>query len=437
MTNFKNNLLKRTSPSHLQMFLYSAFGAIAIGSTGLTAPFFIGFIRLVGFTTVEIGIMSGLLGICALFSIFASWLYESIKNVRLLYIFFLMTYTSFFCISIILGYLTYSSQSNLKIAIIVFYFLFFLFYSFSLAVFLPWLNSIVSKETWHSFFANRQVIGSVAAFSANFIAGRYLGANPVISNFIIVFSIAILFGIASGLSVIKIPLPLESGEKKFEIKNYLRSVRVCVLSEKFYIILISQFFKTFGITMTAPFIVLFLLEEIQIDFFQIAKLLNVSLVVALMGYKITGYLTKKFGNYSVYKYSLLSGLIIPVLFAVSKSDYYFIFYLIYFITGFYESSWLLSGIGLTFDYARFGKKSVFNSLQSMAGGLAAICAPIIGGFLIRIFNKLQINISIFGVTLTSYRILFLISIIFSSTAVLILFLNKTPTRSAGAGQPIR
>ena len=189
--------------------------------------------------------------------------------------------------------------------------------------------------------------------------------------------------------------------------------------------------------MMALFIVLFFLEEIQIGYFQIAKLLNVSLVVALIGYKITGYLTKKFGNYSVYKYSLLFGLIIPVLFAVSKSDYYFIFYLIYLIAGVYESSSLLSGIGLTFDYAGAGKKSVFNSLHSMAAGLAAIGAPIVGGFLIGFFNKLQINISIFGVALTSYRILFLISIVFSSTAVLILFLNKTPPRSAGVGQPIR
>ena len=413
------------------MFFYSTFGAIAIGA------FFTGFARKIGFNAVEIGIMSGLMGSVSLFSIFASWLYESIKRLRSLFISILMTSMLFFYISIILGYFTYSLQSNFKIAIIVFSFLFFLFYSFHLAIFLPWLNSIVNKENWHSFFANRQVIGGIAAFSTNFLAGRYLGDNPGIGNFIIVFSVATFFGVASGLSVIKIPLPSENEEKKFEIRNYLKNIKRCIFSEKFYIVLISQFFKSFGIMMIAPFIILFLLEEIKIDYFQIAKLLNVSLVVALVGYKIIGYLTKKFGNYSVYKYSLLLGLIIPVLFSVSRSDYYFIYYLIYFIAGLHQSSGLLSSIGLTFDYARTGKKSVYNSLNSMAGGLGAVFAPIVGGFLIRFFNSMQINISIFGVSLTSYRILFLISIIFNIIAVMILFLNRTPNRSIGTGKPIQ
>jgi len=429
--NLKVNLQKKTNLSHLQMFFYSTFGAIAIGA------FFTGFARKAGLSEVEIGIMSGLVGSCSLFSMFASWLYESIKRVRLLYIVILMIYTLFFCTSTFLGYLTYSSQLNLKIAIIVFYYLFFLFYIFSLQIFLPWLNSIVSKDDWHSFFSNRQVIGSVAAFAANFLAGKYLGDNPGIINFVIVFSIAAAFGIASGLSVIKLPEPEESEEKKFDIRNYLKNVKRCITGEKFYIVLTAQFFKSFAISMTAPFIIIFLLEEIQINYLQIATLINISLVVALIGYKLTGYLTKKFGNYSVYKYTLLAGLFLPVLFAVSTKDYYFIFYIIYFITGFYESSWLLSGIGVTFDYARLGKKSVYNSLSAMAGGLGAIGAPIIGGYLIRFFNSIEINASIFGVPLTSYRILFLISIIFTGVSVVILFINKPQYRSVGAGQPIR
>lgn len=429
--SLKVNFLKKTNLSHLQMFLYSAFGAIAIGS------FFTGFARKAGLSTLEIGIMNGLMGSCSLFSIFASWLYESIKRIRLLFISIFIASVLFFYVSVILGYFTYSIQGNLKVAIIVFAFLFFLLYVSSITILLPWLNSIVSKRDWHSFFANRLIIGGIAAFAANFLAGRYLGNNPGILNFIIVFSIASFLGIASTLSIIRMPIPSGNEQKKFEIKNYLRNVRRCIFGEKFYIILISQFFKAFGSTMIIPFIVLFLLEEIQIGYFQIAKLLNVSLVVALIGYKIAGYLTKKFGNYTVYKYSLLLGLIIPVLFSISKSDYYFIYYIIYFLTGFYESSWLLSGVGVTFDYAKTGKKSVYNSLQSMAGGLGAILAPIIGGLLIKYFNSLQINISIFGVTLTSYRILFLVSIIFTGISAIILFLNKTQNISIDAGQTIR
>ncbi|MCL5073833.1 MAG: MFS transporter [Actinobacteria bacterium] len=431
MANLKVNFLRKTNLSHLQMFLYSAFGAIAIGS------FFTGFARKAGLSTLEIGIMNGLMGSCSLFSIFASWLYESIKRIRLLFISIFIASVLFFYVSVILGYFTYSMQGNLKVAIIVFAFLFFLLYVSSITILLPWLNSIVSKRDWYSFFANRLIIGGIAAFAANFLAGRYLGNNPGILNFIIVFSIASFLGIASTLSIIRMPIPSGNEQKKFEIKNYLRNVRRCIFGEKFYIILISQFFKAFGSTMIVPFIVLFLLEEIQIGYFQIAKLLNVSLVVALIGYKIAGYLTKKFGNYTVYKYSLLLGLIIPVLFSISKSDYYFIYYIIYFLTGFYESSWLLSGVGVIFDYAKTGKKSVYNSLQSMAGGLGAILAPIIGGLLIKYFNSLQINISIFGVTLTSYRILFLVSIIFTGISVIILFLNKTQNISIDAGQTIR
>jgi hypothetical protein len=430
LISLKVNFPEKKDLSHLQMFLYSIFGAIAIGS------FFTGFARKVGLSTVEIGIMNGLMGSCSLFSIFSSWLYESVKRIRLLFISTFIASVLFFYASVIIGYFTYSVQSNLKVVIIVFVFLFFLFYVSSLTILLPWLNSIVKRRDWHSFFANRQVIGGIAAFAANFLAGRYLGNNPDILSFIIVFSIASFLGIASALSMIKVPIPSGSEEKKFEVRNYLKNVKSCIFGEKFYIILISQFFKAFGSALTAPFIILFLLEEIKIGYFQIAKLLNLALVVALIGYKIAGYLTKKFGNYKVYKYSLLLGLIIPVLFSVSKSDYYFIYYIIYFLTGFYESSWLLSGVGVIFDYAKSGKKSVYNSLQGMAAGFGAILAPIVGGLLIKFFNSLQINIIILGVTLTSYRILFLASIIFTGISVIILFQNKTQDKNIDVGQTI-
>lgn len=402
------------------MGFYSFFGAVAVGA------FFTGFARKAGFSEVEIGIMNGLIGSCALFSIFGSWLYESIKKVKLLYIFISITSILFFYLSVIFGYFAYSLQSNLKIALIIFVFLFFLFFILSIAILLPWLNSIVSRESWHSFFPNRQIIGGITAFSANLLAGKYLGDNPAIGNFIIVFSIATLFGLLSALSVIKLPSPLESGEKKFDIKNYLKNVKKCVFNEKFYFFLTSQFIKTFGGAMIGPFIILFLLEETKIGFFQISKLLNVSLVTGIIGYKITGYLTKKFGNYAVYKYSLLLGFFIPILFAVSKRDYYFIYYFIYFLSGFCESSLLVSGYGVIFDYAGAKDRSIYNSLYLFAMGVGAIGAPIAGGFLVRFFNSLQINVNIFGISLSSYRILFLTSVMFAGISVIILFLNKKP-----------
>lgn len=402
------------------MGLYSFFGTVAVGA------FFTGFVRKAGFSEVEIGIMNGLMGSCAIFSIFGSWLYESTKKIKLLYIFISITSILFFYLSVIFGYFAYSLQGNLKIALIIFIFLFFLFFILSNAILIPWLNSIVSRENWHSFFPNRQIIGSIIAFSANLLAGKYLGDNPGIGNFIIIFSIATFLGLLSALSVIKLPPPIESGEKKFDIKNYLKNVKNSVFNDKFYIFLTSQFIKTFGAAMIGPFTILFLLEETKIGFFQISKLLNVALVTGIIGYKITGYLTKKFGNYTVFKYSLLLGFFIPILFAISKRDYYFLYYFIYFLSGFCESSLLVSGYGVTFDYAGTKNRSIYNSLCSVASGVGAIIAPIIGGFLIRFFNTLQININILGISLSSYRILFLVSVIFTGISALILFLNKKP-----------
>jgi len=402
------------------MAFYSFFGAVAVGA------FFTGFVRKVGFSEVEIGIMNGLIGSCSIFSIIGSWFYESLKKIKLLFIFISITSTLFFYLSVILGYFAHSLQSNLKIALTISAFLFFLFFILSNAILIPWLNSIVSKESWHSFFPNRQIIGGIVAFSANLLAGKYLGDNPSIGNFIIVFSIATFFGLLSALSVIRLPQPLESEEKKFDIKNYLKNVKKCIFNGKFYIIMIAQFFKTFGAAMIGPFIILFLLEETKIGFFQISKLLNISLAVALTSYKLIGYLTKKFSNYSVYKYSSLLGFVIPILFSVSNKDYYFIYYLIYFISGIYESSWLVSSIGVTFDYAKGINRSVYNSLSSVAGGVGAISGPIAGGFLIKFYNSIQININIFGISLSAYRILFLTSIIFTGISVIILFLNKKP-----------
>ena len=293
------------------------------------------------------------------------------------------------------------------------------------------------NKAWHSFFPNRQIIGGIAVFATNFLAGRYLGENPDMIKFIILFSVVTFLGIFHSISVLKIPVPSETQTKSFEIKKYLRNVKKCVTNEKYYILLISQFIKWFGLSMTAPFIVLFLLEEIQIDYFQIATLINVSLVVGLVSYKIIGYLTKKFGNYSVFKYSAIIGFFIPVLFSISSSNYYFLFYLIFFLNGIFESSWLVSGFGITFDYAGPENRSIYNSLFMFSGGIGAIGAPVIGGFLVRFFNSMQINMNILGLSFTSYRILFLIGSVFAVISVILLFLNKVQSRIIGDGQPIQ
>ena len=96
--------------------------------------------------------------------------------------------------------------------------------------------------------------------------------------------------------------------------------------------------------------------------------------------------------------------------------------------GILNAGFFTSSVAIAFEYSEGMNKSVYNSLYFFIIGIASSIAPVIGGYLIRYFDKLNPDINLFFVKLTSIRLLFFISIIFILASIIFLPFIKKPSR---------
>lgn len=414
------DLFKQMKWAHLQMANWSVF------ITTTTGFILIGYVRQLGFNEVQIGILGGLIGFSGLFNLIGSWLVEGVKKINYLYASAAIFCVASFFSGIILGYFSYPLDNDYIIGLILFIlFLSFLSFAITVSALLPWLHNLVGEKKWGSFFGTRLVIGDIAGFITSFVIGKYLGENPSFLNFIIVFSVVSIFGFLAVFIMLKTPSAVDKGSKSLNIHFYLKLIKKSLCKKGFRIFLIMQFFRAFGFGIIFPFLTLYLLEEIILDYFQIAIFTNISMVFAIIGYKFWGYIQEKYSNYTALKWTGILSCLIMIFFIFNTRHNYYLLYVAFILGGqqmwgVLNAGYFTSSVAIAFEYSDGMNKSVYNSLYFFIIGLASSISPVIGGFIIRYFNKLNLNINLLFVQLTSLRLLFLISIIFILISVFFL-----------------
>jgi hypothetical protein len=384
-------------------------------TTATSLAFIVGYFRLIGFSEMQIGIYGGIIGLAGLFNIIGSWITQRSRDLKKVYLKYFSISIAFFVIGILISYIFQPITNNILAAtILLFLFLWHAFMSMTTSALLPWLNNIIGNNNWGNFFSTRLIIRDISAFIASFIVGIYLGNNPKISDFLLVFLLASIFGVLNNYFINKVP-GVVIDVQTFDLSSYVKIIKNIFKQDKFKCLFLLLFSRAFAYGLITPFQPIFLLEQLGLNYSKIAIIVNLSIVSSVLTYKSWARIQNKYGNYTGLKWCTILSIFVPFLWMFSSQNNILPIYLAVIVVGLSSlqgiagGGYYTSGIGMIYEHSDDNYKPIYTALYFFINGTATFISPIIGGFLLDRFNKIPLEIPLINIELGGYRLLFLIS----------------------------
>ncbi len=433
--SIKQDISEGVAWSHLQMMNNCIFAAAT------ATAFMIGYLRKIGFNEMQISMYGVIIGIAGLFNMFGAWVSLGFGNLKKAYLWLMSSSLVFCLIGLLISYAANPIRDSVMPFVIMFFMLLWQIFNYmGIPPLLSWLNNIVGAARWGSFFSTRMIVSDLSMFVTSMIAGILLGGDPQPSKFLLIFLGSLVFAVMSVLFISKLPnVTIEN--RAVSMKSFVRTFVRATKRKSFKYLLIAIFLKAFAYGLTMPFQPVFLLEKLHMDYTAIAVLTNISMVFAILSYKIWAYVQNRYGNYSSFKWTVILSVLTPFLWMVASPGFTWIVYVAFILVGF-GGNWGFAGAGnytsciaLLFEYANDEDKPICTSLYFFATGLASVIAPAAAGFLLRYFNANPMTVPLLNLKVDGYPLIFGLSgiILIGSLFVLPLIranMGKEPRENA-------
>ncbi len=392
----------------------------SIMSALTSGVFLAGFAILLGATPLQIGILSSLPLFANAFQIIGSYFIETGTSrkfvtvtgsliARLLWVLIMLVpvfmFQSKIAVWLIIAVFTISSICS----------------SASGVAWLYWTSDIVPKNLLGRFFSRRNIYLGVGGIAASLLAGLFLDIwkinHPPLSGFLILYSVAIVFGL---LSVLFLGLIKDVRIKGKPVSHnvFTDLVQRPYRDSNFRKLVRFGIFWGFAVGLAGPFFIVYMLKVINLDYLVVVALETLFGVSGLLSLKIWGKVVDKYGAKPVLVICTFLIALYPLFYIfLRKSDYLLLFP----INAVVGVAWAGTDFTTTQLLLRISpreNKSVYMSSFAAATGLAFAAAAIIGGILATYVINLSYTISF--VTLYGLHILFLVAAIlrlWSSTLI--------------------
>jgi hypothetical protein len=402
--------------ANFQVAMSSAFFA------AVSLAYMIGYFRKIGFNEIHIGIYGAIIGCASLSSIFGSWVAQKTCNYKKTVLAFYILSTLFCLVGVVTGYLTGNSASEAVPYLILSLMMLFQFGLYmATPVLLSWYHNIVGNDGWPRFFSTRMMIGDAAVLITSFIAGAVLGDNPGKGSFLIVFLPAILLGF-TGIYFMSMVPGTAVEEAYAGARDYLKTIAEVFKKPPFRSLLIVIFIRNFAYSMIMPFQPVFLLEKLKMDYIRISVLICLGTCASILAYKAWARVQKKYGNDRGLRWNMAASVIDPLLWMAAVQGNEISIYAAFILFGLAGAQGLVNAgyfpccLGTVLDFAEERLKPIYTSLYYIVYGIATTISPLAGGFLVRHFNALPIQIPWIQVEVDGYRLLFALSAVLLALA---------------------
>ena len=359
-----------------------------------------------GLNSDEIGILGSLMAFCQVLALISIpiTLYFGSKLVSITTLF-----TRYIFLLIFLIVPLY--QHNL---LLVFYLLFFAMLMFAIcrslseAAFVPWMQEFIPRDVRGRIIGINGIICTPFALAASYAIKMWLDSREGLDRFYPVFIIAIISGFISALLLIKI----KGGKKIVNRENdhgYLKNLFSASKDKNFNLFLISSGTQYLVITVLAIFLTLFFKIRMNIPTGELIFSSTLVLIGGTCSGFIVGRITDNYGcrGIRVIFQSLQIILLLMLPFINSETPYLsYVIGIVFFLFGFLM--WGSASIGYIFmlNYVPSNNKESFMSLAYSLDGLIAGITTVLAGYLVLWLDTN--NIVLFGKTLGSYEVLFVI-----------------------------
>jgi hypothetical protein len=393
--------------------IHAAFSNIFFAAMSNT--FIIGYFRTIGFSEMHIGVYGMLAGIGGMSCIFGPWISQRTglyKKTSLM----LLTIARAACM---LGVLVGAFEiGSMKAWVPILTLFFMLIYQLGLymstPVILSWFHDLTGRDGWQRFFSVRMIISDTTVLLTSLVIGNILGDSPTRLVFVVVFMVAILFGFGSNFFMGKMP-DARVETMHTGVWEYLKKIWNASRQPAFRTLFIILFLRAFAYGLIMPFQPVFLLEVLHFDYGQMSILVTIATSTAVVGYRFWTVLQRRYNNAINFKWNLYLSIFDPLIWAIAAQGNKTLIYIavalfgLAGVQGLINSGYFLSCIGSIFDRSTDDMKPIFTSMYYVLFGIASSIAPLLGGYFIQSFNRMQTELFIGNLAINGYSILFAIA----------------------------
>ena len=304
--------------------------------------------------------------------------------------------------------------------------IFAIFRSFTLSGWNPWSQEYIPSTIRGKYSAFNNIINSVSGFLTITISGYVLNKNTEMRTFMMIFGVAIVFGVIAVVSATFVPggkpivqdgakkKPFDGLEIPLKDKNYLKFI-------------LGASLMTLATSPISSFISLYMLDNIGLTTGEVVYLSSATTLGAVLSSYIWGWASDRYGSKPVLQSGVFLYILLPVFyfFMPHSSNYSFSVALaISFYAGITSMGWVIgSGRQLNVNMIPQKLSTSYLAVWSAVGGMTWGLSNLMGGALIDMTEN--ISGSILGRTLDSYFVLFLIAFVLPILAFIIMQFVRT------------
>lgn len=270
-----------------------------------------------------------------------------------------------------------------------------------------WMADFIHPRRRGNFFGRRSILIGLATFLLPMIVGKYLDLHGSFNDYAFVFGLATLIGLAGTWFLNQIP-KLEV-EKEPNL-NFVDIFKAPLQNRNFRNFLYFIIFWTLGTATMAPYAPVFLLKEIALNQYTIGIYIALFTLANIATMIIWGNISDRFGHRPVLVICVLVVSFIPLLWAIiTPHNYRLVMPILYLTAGIFWAGIGLSLFNLLLTLLPEKGKSKFVSSFFSFVGIFGVIGPLVGALIMGSFGKFLISIA--GLPITNYSMLFVFSAI--------------------------
>ena len=298
-----------------------------------------------------------------------------------------------------------------------------------------WIANTVPERIRARFFSRQTIITSIVAVAAGFVVGQFLDLFPEsekYTGFSVVFGIGAVAGFLGFVFLFRAPWPRQEPEEEEEAE--VRSLQM--FTQPFRDSNFRQatlFLGTWSLAVgiAGPLYSVYMLQWLGISYTEIALFNGLFVVSSIVGNRVWANLVDRFGSKPVLQILMMPAALIPFGWILNEPGQYYFVPISLFFAGFLFSGISVAVTPLQYSLLPEGDlRPYYLACWSAVVNLMAAGGPLLGGLLALYLRDTEF--AAFGLTVTSLKIIFVISAILRLlTLIQLRYVRDRSTLSSG------
>lgn len=273
---------------------------------------------------------------------------------------------------------------------------------------LSWMTDLVPLERRGRYFGQRNTILGAVSMAVTFASGKaydwFKAAGRPEQGFAVIFGLAVLFALASGLLLSR---QWDPGLAPSPSPLPHRMFRTAFADRRFRPLLLFFILWSLSTSVAGPFFGAHMIKNLRMPLGTIALYSIIAGVVNLIFQPLWGRAIDRLGNKPVLVFNMLGIFFLPLFWLFAGPDFYLPIWIDAFLTGIFWPGFGLATFNLLLLSAPESDRQSYLAVQSVSTGLSVFAASLAGGALAKWLGG--VHLAFLGQNLINFHLLFALS----------------------------